>query len=530
MIPVPAAAAKSIKNAMEQIFKQAIASVIIFLLTFFGRVFAVSEVSLVSSAVAPGDTVEIPLVLSTSETVAALQCHIPELPGNLRLLEVCFEKKSPLFNSWSLFSNRLYNRSIKILGFDESLNGITGDCCELARLVVTADKIASPGVYSLELGGLLVINQDGQILASNPGTGYLTVSETDVVFDLQRDSIGYYDQSTQIRILVSTFTKVAGFQFDLVDSADIFRGIDCQNPFVDGWNVDCRELDNGSLRILAFGAPDTLLSAGSIFPLIVNVGTNPDVRGGAYPVSIEKITVSDENAESLSGVGNTAGVYVDSLLPVSFDLLLPGDNYTVSAVWETQHVWQRSSFPPANEAIVYDLNIKVKNYDSPTVHYYSGPDTCATVNYLDLFTILDSLGITTKNVRELQWWVNAKTDQRSRRSESIFNLDIHDFAFVENQVGKLPDSYKFYQNYPNPFNSVTTLRFKLPKTESVNLIIYNVLGQEIQTLTEGIYSAGDYRFIWSGRNKSGRVVESGIYLVKFKAGNYHRIRKLVYLK
>ena len=88
----------------------------------------------------------------------------------------------------------------------------------------------------------------------------------------------------------------------------------------------------------------------------------------------------------------------------------------------------------------------------------------------------------------------------------------------------LPREIQLNPAYPNPFNSSTTISFDLPGRASVDLKVYNLLGQEVATLVSGNLAAGVYRQTWSP------IVASGLYFVRLQAGNQVRTQKLMYLR
>ena len=94
-----------------------------------------------------------------------------------------------------------------------------------------------------------------------------------------------------------------------------------------------------------------------------------------------------------------------------------------------------------------------------------------------------------------------------------------------------PSEFILEQNYPNPFNPSTTMRFSLPEQGKVRLIIYDVLGREIyKVIDKQIIPAGNHEIQWSGRNKTGQQVASGIYFYRIQANNFSAIRKMILLK
>jgi len=96
---------------------------------------------------------------------------------------------------------------------------------------------------------------------------------------------------------------------------------------------------------------------------------------------------------------------------------------------------------------------------------------------------------------------------------------------LEDDNFSIPTKYDLLQNYPNPFNPVTTISYELPKQSFVQLSIYNMKGQLIETLVNKNQNTGYYTIQWDAAN-----VSSGIYLYKLISGNHIFTRKMVVLK
>ncbi len=97
-------------------------------------------------------------------------------------------------------------------------------------------------------------------------------------------------------------------------------------------------------------------------------------------------------------------------------------------------------------------------------------------------------------------------------------------------LNAVPKTFAVEQNYPNPFNPVTTIRYQLPKTAQVTLTIYSLNGAKVRTLIHAQQGPGYYSVIWDARNQTGRKIASGIYIYRFKAGNFVRVKKMILLK
>jgi hypothetical protein len=91
--------------------------------------------------------------------------------------------------------------------------------------------------------------------------------------------------------------------------------------------------------------------------------------------------------------------------------------------------------------------------------------------------------------------------------------------------GRLPDTYILAQNYPNPFNAKTSITYKVPKASDVKLEVYNLSGQKVATLVNGIQTAGRHSVTWDA---SG--VSSGVYFYKLSTADYTCTKKMNLLR
>lgn len=105
-----------------------------------------------------------------------------------------------------------------------------------------------------------------------------------------------------------------------------------------------------------------------------------------------------------------------------------------------------------------------------------------------------------------------------------------DWLATDEEDPGLPDSYLLGQNFPNPFNPMTTIRFDLPSTGFVRVSVYNLLGQEVATLVNGVLSSGRHEITWNGRNGEGHQVATGVYLYALTADNFTAHKKMVLLR
>ena len=96
---------------------------------------------------------------------------------------------------------------------------------------------------------------------------------------------------------------------------------------------------------------------------------------------------------------------------------------------------------------------------------------------------------------------------------------------IKGNSNKTPSDYNLYQNFPNPFNPVTSICFDVPTKSFTKLIVYDILGKEVNVLIDDEMNPGTYKITWDGSNFS-----SGTYFYRFESGNFVSIKKLTLIK
>jgi len=85
--------------------------------------------------------------------------------------------------------------------------------------------------------------------------------------------------------------------------------------------------------------------------------------------------------------------------------------------------------------------------------------------------------------------------------------------------------FTLYQNYPNPFNPSTKIRYSVPQTSNIQIKVYDVLGNEIETLVNEEKPQGKYEINWYAEN-----LPSGVYFYLMKAASFIETKKMIFMK
>lgn len=112
---------------------------------------------------------------------------------------------------------------------------------------------------------------------------------------------------------------------------------------------------------------------------------------------------------------------------------------------------------------------------------------------------------------------------------NIYNVSQIPTAVAEDHKS-LPTEFALGQNYPNPFNPSTNIEYRISTRGQVELMIFNLLGQQVVTLVDNQQAAGSYRVQWNGTDGAGSPVATGVYFYLLRSGNYAISKKMILLK
>jgi len=96
---------------------------------------------------------------------------------------------------------------------------------------------------------------------------------------------------------------------------------------------------------------------------------------------------------------------------------------------------------------------------------------------------------------------------------------------INNEITNSPNNFSLSQNYPNPFNPSTTIKFDIPKSSHVQIVVYDMLGREVEQLLNDERKPGSYEVMWDGSRYS-----SGVYFYKIITDEFVQTKRMVLMK
>lgn len=112
--------------------------------------------------------------------------------------------------------------------------------------------------------------------------------------------------------------------------------------------------------------------------------------------------------------------------------------------------------------------------------------------------------------------------------EAVYSDNSENLASTYGTPGSQnPLSFTVRKNYPNPFSTDTTIVFDLPESSAVNISIYDISGRKVLTALDEFMEAGTHRVKLVAISDEGRMLPSGVYLLRLSAGENYCIKRIV---
>lgn len=213
---------------------------------------------------------------------------------------------------------------------------------------------------------------------------------------------------------------------------------------------------------------------------------------------------------AVANVNDPPGAFNLTSPPNDTTFIFSGANPAVFCTW-TQ------AFDPDLDTIRYVVQFDTVNtFNSPVLR-----DTTAGTN-LSLRVQLSRI------TRDYYWRVKATDGQVTTTSSQARRLRISFTTAVQEPKTKQNEKEQeaiLEQNFPNPFNPATTITYTIPKGGYVRLAVFNLLGQEVSHIFEGVQSAGTYEVQFNKEE-----LPTGIYFYRIQAPGFVETRKMIITK
>ena len=210
----------------------------------------------------------------------------------------------------------------------------------------------------------------------------------------------------------------------------------------------------------------------------------------------------------MAGISGTAQAQ-DWILPLTWTA--PGDDGNIGTAAEYDIRYSTSPINESNWAQATPANGEPNPKAAGTTQWF-------TVTGLQASTL---------------YYMAIKTRDEAYNWSSLSNVVSKSTTFgtgIDDDGGIKAEAAELSQNYPNPFNPGTMIECTLPSVSRLSLSVYNLLGQKVVTLIDGVVSAGPHQYRWNGTDRWGNPVASGVYFYRMTAVNFSQSRQMTLLR
>ena len=180
-----------------------------------------------------------------------------------------------------------------------------------------------------------------------------------------------------------------------------------------------------------------------------------------------------------------------------------------------------------------DFSVKLVDFGSNAA-FAGGDDTEHQIDFTGItqnewlslnIPLSDFVGLTSKNnIAQIILVAKPSGSATVFVDNVLFHKGTGEVVSVEDQE-LTPSNFTLEQNYPNPFNPSTKISFSTKNAAQVSLEVYNVMGQKLATLVNGVVNSGNHTVSFDATNYA-----SGMYLYKLTAGNFSSVKSMMLIK
>ncbi|NQV42163.1 MAG: T9SS type A sorting domain-containing protein [Candidatus Marinimicrobia bacterium] len=205
-------------------------------------------------------------------------------------------------------------------------------------------------------------------------------------------------------------------------------------------------------------------------------------------------------------------------------------NEPTNFTWSGNIMYQEGAFgigmpAESNEINIVDPLLTNENVDNLWLLSETSPAIDASlVNYLNISQDVQGQVRTGVNDVGADEYSISTVYRRPLTTEDV-GPNANESVSVIPETHATPATFDLINTYPNPFNPSATIQYSLSQTSKVQLSIYNILGQQVETLVHGVQDAGVYSIQWEANNYS-----AGIYLAVLNNGIESITTKMVLIK
>jgi len=138
---------------------------------------------------------------------------------------------------------------------------------------------------------------------------------------------------------------------------------------------------------------------------------------------------------------------------------------------------------------------------------------------------LFSTGMPTVEIYDMKYRESNQILLAATHGRGCFKIDLTGLSGIGNSNTVTADKFQLSQNYPNPFNPSTRIKYSVQKNSFVTLKVYDIIGNEIETLVSTNLNKGVYEAQWDAAKYS-----SGVYIYKMQAENFTESKMMLLVK